>query len=173
MPFIYKPKSNLLNSLIVREFLANLVKEMVAYHLTIPETTSLFSEVEFVIEGSTFNLANNLATKKTVVLLVLDWTDKDSVIYSDPSNNTGQYLQMAKLMIKSAFSSDFMAKLDNLTLLLINSLCNNKSLYTKTVFSKEYSSSLDLNKLGKISNNTDYSSFHEREIPILFNINKV
>lgn len=173
MPFTYNPNSTLLNSLIVREFLANLVKDVVAYHLAISETTSLFSEVEFVIEGSTFNLADNLATKKTVVLLVLDWTDKDSVIYSDPSNNTGQYLQMAKLMIKSAFSSDFMAKLDNLTLLLINSLCNNKSLYTKTVFSKEYSSSLDLNKLGKISNNTDFSSFCEREIPILFNINKV
>src|SRR5574343_682633 len=173
MPFTYNPKSTLLNSLIVREFLALLVQDVVAYHLAIAEPTSLFSEVEFVIEGSTFNLADNLATKKTVVLLVLDWTDKDSIIYSDPNNNTGQYLQMAKLMIKSAFPSDFMAKLDNLTLLLLNSLCNNKSLYTKTVFSKEYSSSLDLNKLGKISNNTDFSSFHEREIPILFNINKV
>jgi hypothetical protein len=173
MPFIYKPKSNLLNSLIVREFLANLVKDVVAYHLTIPETANLFGEIQFVIEGSTFNLADNLATKKTVVLLAIDWTDNNSIIYSDPSNNTGQYLQMAKLMIKSAFASDFMAKMDNLTLLLINSLCNNKSLYTKTVFGKDYSSSLDLNSLGKISNNTDYSTFLEREIPILFNINKV
>jgi len=173
MTFIYNPKSNLLNSLIVREFLANLVKDVIAYHLTIPETASLFSEIHFVIEGSTFNLADNLATKKTVVLLVLDWTNENSVIYSDPNNNTGQYLQMAKLMIKSAFSSDFMAKLDNLTLLLINSLCNNKSLYSKTVFSKNYSSSLDLNSLGKINNNTDFSTFCEREIPILFNINKI
>ena len=173
MSFIYKPKSTILNSLIVREFLANLVKDVVAYHSSQTETQGLFGEIEFVIEGSTFNLADSLTTKKTVVLLVLDWTDKDSVIYSNPNNNTGQYLQMGKLMIKSAFSSDFMAKLDNLTLLLINSLCNNQSLYTKIVFGKNYSSSLDLNSLGKISNNTDFSSFCEREIPILFNINKV
>lgn len=172
MPFTYKPLKTQ-NLLVIREFLANLVKETVDFHSIQANSQSLFQDISFQVEGSTYNLADNLETKSIKIYLTLDLFDAESdVIDRNPGNNTGQFRQKAKLNISCEFSTDLISKMDNLTYLLISSLCHNKSAYEKVVFGENFISLLSLNELKSIVDNSDYSSFFQRSVSILFKVAK-